>query len=101
MIRALDGGGYEIRYVQRDQNDPSRTTAKSVTAERVIVSAGCLGTSGVMLRSKTKGTLSNLSDKTGFGFSTNGDYLGFVCATSERTIRFRGPLPTSLCHFNT
>ena len=38
-IRALDGGGYEVRYVQRDQNDPSRTTAKSVTAEKVIVSA--------------------------------------------------------------
>jgi len=33
-IRALEGGGYEIRYVQRDQNDPSRTTAKTVTAKR-------------------------------------------------------------------
>lgn len=101
VIRALAGGGYEIRYLQRDQNDPSRTTPKSVTADRVIVSAGCLGTSEIMLRSKAKGTLPNLSDKTGFGFSTNGDYAAFLEGTAERVSLLRGPVTTSFAHFNT
>ncbi|MEP6820381.1 MAG: GMC family oxidoreductase [bacterium] len=101
VIRALDGGGYEIRYLQRDQNDPSRTTPKSVTADKVIVSAGCLGTSEIMLRSKAKGTLPNLSDKTGFGFSTNGDYVAFLEGTAERVSLLRGPVTTSFAHFNT
>jgi hypothetical protein len=100
-IRALEGGGYEIRYLQRDQNDPSRTTQRSVTADKVIVSAGCLGTSEIMLRSKMKGTLPNLSDKTGFGFSTNGDYVAFLEETAERTSILRGPVTTSFGHFNT
>ena len=100
-IRALDGGGYEVRYLQRDQNDPSRTTVKLVTAEKVIVSAGCLGTSEIMLRSKAKGTLPNLSDKTGFGFSTNGDYVAFLDETAERTSLLRGPVTSSFAHFNT
>src|SRR6266550_4128221 len=101
VIRALDGGGYEVRYLQRDQNDPSRTTPKSVTADKVIVSAGCLGTSEILLRSKAKGTLPNLSDKTGFGFSTNGDYVAFLDETAERTSMLRGPVTNSFGHFNT
>lgn len=100
-IRALNGGGYEIRYLQRDANDPSRTITKIVTAEKVIVSAGCLGTSEIMLRSKMRGTLPNLSDKTGFGFSTNGDYLAFIDESAERTSILRGPVTTSFGHFYT
>src|ERR1043166_5024882 len=100
-IRLLDDGGYEIRYLQRDQSDPSRTTARSLTADKVIVSAGCLGTSEIMLRSKARGTLPNLSDKTGFGFSTNGDYVAFIDETAERTSILRGPVTTSFGHFNT
>jgi choline dehydrogenase-like flavoprotein len=100
-IRALNGGGYEIRYLQRDANDPSRTMTKTVTAKKVIVSAGCLGTSEIMLRSKARGTLPNLSNKTGFGFSTNGDYLAFIEESAERTSILRGPVTTSFGHFNT
>lgn len=101
VIRALDSGGYEIRYVQRDQNDPSRTTPKTVTADVVIVAAGCLGTTEIMLRSKAMGTLPNLSEQTGFGFSTNGDYVAFLPETKERVSLVRGPVTTSFAHFNT
>jgi choline dehydrogenase-like flavoprotein len=101
VIQALDGGGYEVRYVQRDQNDPSKTTPKSVTADLVIVAAGCLGTTEIMLRSKAKRTLPHLSDKTGFGFSTNGDYLAFLPEIKERVSLIRGPVTTSFAHFNT
>jgi choline dehydrogenase-like flavoprotein len=101
VIVAQPGGGYEIRYFQRDEKKPWRKTAGSVTADKVVVSAGCLGTSELMLRSKVKGTLPNLSDRTGYGFSTNGDYIAFVEDTKYRMRMTRGPVTTSFGHFNT
>jgi choline dehydrogenase-like flavoprotein len=101
VIVARPQGGYEVRYIQRDPKDMQRTTSKVVTADRVIVAAGCLGTSELMLRCKAKGTLPNLSDRVGFGFSTNGDYIAFMEDTKERLSLIRGPVTTSFGHFNT
>lgn len=101
VIVARPGGGYEIRYFQRDEKKPSRKTRGSVTADKAVVSAGCLGTSELLLRCKAEGTLPNLSDKTGYGFSTNGDYIAFVENTKFRMRMTRGPVTTSFGHFNT
>jgi choline dehydrogenase-like flavoprotein len=101
VIVARPEGGYEIRYKQRDKDKPWRTTPQVVTADRVVVAAGCLGTNEILLRSKRCGTLPNLSEKTGFGFSTNGDYLGFIEPTKSRMRLTRGPVTTSFGHFNT
>lgn len=101
VIRSLPGGGYEVQYLQRDTAKPSRFTRRTVTADRVIVAAGCVGTNEIMLRSKAKKTLPNLSARLGFGFSTNGDYLGFLPDTKERVSLTRGPITTSYGHFNT
>ncbi|HWN99630.1 MAG TPA: GMC family oxidoreductase [Blastocatellia bacterium] len=101
VIRALPGGGYEVQYIQRQEGNLSKTTKKTVRADIVIVAAGCVGTSEIMLRSKERGTLPNLSDKLGFGFSTNGDYIAFLEKTKERVSLIRGPVTTSYGHFNT
>ncbi|HKA22085.1 MAG TPA: GMC family oxidoreductase [Blastocatellia bacterium] len=101
VIRALSGGSYEIQYITRQEGSLSNITNKTVTADIVIVAAGCLGTSEIMLRSKRKGTLPNLSDKVGYGFSTNGDYIAFLEKTKERVSLIRGPVTTSFGHFNT
>jgi cholesterol oxidase len=102
VIRALSGGGYEIQFIQRRKEDPSLFDSRTVTADIVIVSAGCLGTNEIMLRSKARAdALPNLSDKVGFGFSTNGDYLAFMEKTKERMSIVRGPVTTSFGHFNT
>ncbi|HEY9401218.1 MAG TPA: GMC oxidoreductase [Pyrinomonadaceae bacterium] len=101
VIVARPQGGYEIHYLQRDRLKTESFTRKSVTADRVILAAGCLGTSEIMLRCKERGTLPNLSDKVGFGFSTNGDYLAFLDGTQERVSLVRGPVTTSFGHFNT
>ena len=100
VIRALPEGGYEVQYIQRHYDDPSSFDKATVTADIVIVSAGCLGTNEVMLRSKERGTLPNLSDKVGVGFSTNGDYLAFLEKTKQRASVVRGPVTTSFAHFN-
>lgn len=101
VIRALPGGGYEVQYAQREEGNLSKITKKTVTADIVIVAAGCLGTSEILLRSKERGTLPNLSDRVGFGFSTNGDYIAFLEKTKERVSLIRGPVTTSYGHFNT
>jgi len=110
VIEALPEGGYVIHYVHQDPSNyvaqhegkASRiTTEKTVTADIVIVAAGCVGTSEIMLRSKERGTLPHLSDKTGFGFSTNGDYIAFLDKSKERVSLVRGPVTTSFGHFNT
>ena len=101
VIRALPEGGYEIQYIQRHADDPANFDNRTVTAENVIVSAGCLGTNEILLRSKEQNTLPHLSDKVGVGFSTNGDYLSFLEKTKERASIIRGPVTTSFAHFNT
>ena len=101
VIRALPDGGYEIQYIQRHQDDPSSFDQATVTADMVIVSAGCLGTNELMLRSKERGTLPSLSDKVGVGFSANGDYIAFLEKTKERASIVRGPVTTSFAHFQT
>jgi choline dehydrogenase-like flavoprotein len=102
VIRALLDGGYEIRFIKREHENPSNYEHRKVTADIVIVAAGCLGTNEIMLRSKARAdALPNLSDKVGFGFSTNGDYLAFMEKTKERMSIVRGPVTTSFGHFNT
>ena len=101
VIRALDGGGYEIKFIQRRKENPALFDEQKITADFVIVAAGCIGTNEIMLRSKAKKTLPNLSEKTGYGFSTNGDYLAFLEKTKMRASIVRGPVTTSFGHFNT
>jgi choline dehydrogenase-like flavoprotein len=101
VIEALADGGYEVRYVQRNLEDQRQTTVKRIRARVVIVAAGCLGTSEIMLRCRAKNTLPHLSAKVGDQFSTNGDYLAFLSPTKDRVSLIRGPVTTSCGHFNT
>ncbi|MDQ3740817.1 MAG: GMC oxidoreductase [Actinomycetota bacterium] len=100
VVAARPEGGWEVRYVRRDPDDPTRTTATSVTADRVVLAAGCVGTNEILLRSKEQGTIPNLSDRVGDGFSTNGDYLAFLDGTRDKISLTRGPITTSFGHFS-
>jgi len=107
LINARPEGGYEVHYTRREPGDSSTVQELRITAQRVIVAAGCIGTNLLLLRSKEGGVrteaigLPDLSDKVGFGFSTNGDYLAFMENTCERVSLTRGPITTSFGHFNT
>lgn len=71
-IRALpNSGGYEVVY-----HDVSDESQHSVTAPQVILAAGCLGSSEILLRSANKGL--QVSNKIGSQFSCNGDFAGFA-----------------------
>lgn len=101
-VAPLPAGGYEIKYRQYDDKDPSKFQDDlTVTADRVIFAGGCIGTTELLLKCKLKErTLPNLSEKLGFGFSTNGDYLAFVENTTDTVNLTRGPVTTSYARFN-
>src|SRR6266567_71670 len=101
LIRPHPQGGYEVEYLERQADSPSKTHSKKVHANRVIVAAGCVGTTELMLRCQKQGSLPNLSHRVGYGFSTNGDYLSFLTGTRYRMNLHRGPVTTSFAHFNT
>lgn len=92
------GGRYVIHYRQRDAKEPKNTKTATVLADRVVVAAGCVGTTELLLRSKEG--LPNLSGTLGEGFSGNGDYLAFLEETDEHVSLTRGPVTTSFAHFN-
>ncbi|MGH2552657.1 MAG: GMC family oxidoreductase N-terminal domain-containing protein [Chitinophagaceae bacterium] len=63
-------------YVHIENTEPGRTVSvHRIKANKVIVAAGTLGSTEILLRSKIKGL--SLSDRVGFRFSGNGDYIGF------------------------
>jgi choline dehydrogenase-like flavoprotein len=101
LVHALPEGGYRITYRQRDADKPHRTTTRTVLADRVILAAGVVGTTELLLRCQQAGSIPSLSARVGAGFSTNGDYLAFLPNTRYRVSLTRGPVTTSVAHFNT
>lgn len=77
-----DGRGYTIEYVRHDgqhegSGDASRELPyESITADRLILAAGTLGTNYLLL--KNRAAFPNISARLGERFSTNGDLLTFA-----------------------
>jgi len=98
-------GGYEVTYVVYGPKflGIRRKEHKRVIADSVIVAAGCVGTTEILLKSSRgpgqEAGLKQLSPSLGQHFSTNGDYLAFLDKTEERVSLTRGPITTSFGHF--
>jgi cholesterol oxidase len=91
-------GGYQIHYVQhlpehegtrRNTHDPRVLPIETITAERLILSAGTFGTNYLLL--KNRAAFPHLSPRLGRGFSSNGDFLGFAVNSTEMTDSGRVP----------
>jgi cholesterol oxidase len=82
-------GGYLVRYVEHtDENEGAKTDTgklpvREVSCDRLVLSAGALGTPFLLLRNR--GALPALSTALGSRFSGNGDLLSF--ATHARRSR--------------
>ena len=73
----------------------------SVLARRIVISAGSLGSTEILLRCKERfGSLPNISERLGQQFSPNGDFLGFVLAGKEASVPNYGPVITQYTDFN-
>jgi cholesterol oxidase len=84
-----DGGGYAVYYV-RHQPDPEREGQKTdtsslreqeITADRLVLSAGTLGSTFLLL--KNRGAFPGLSARLGTQFCGNGDLITFALKSSK------------------
>jgi cholesterol oxidase len=89
-----EGGGWAINYVHHDDtdeaaHDPGKLPEVTLTATDLILSAGTLGSTYLMLRNRA--ALPGLSPMLGHGFSGNGDLLTFAARARERQNGARVP----------
>mgnify|MGYP006171127581 CR=1 FL=1 len=88
--------GYRVHY--RDLNGGGES---AVDTRRVMVSAGTLGSSEMLLRCRDVfKTLPRLSPMLGHHFSGNGDFLSFVMGTQAAADPNYGPVITQATDFN-
>ncbi|MGW1682777.1 GMC oxidoreductase [Saccharopolyspora sp. NPDC002376] len=86
--------GYAVEY--RD----SAGVAVQAIGRRVVLAAGTLGTNEILLRSRNEiGTLPNISEMLGCGFSGNGDFLGSIQNASADLMPQYGPDVTSVIRY--
>lgn len=71
-VRRHAGGGWEVFY--RHNQEKELGEIKSLRAKRVVLTAGSLGSTEILLRSAAEGL--STSGQLGHHFSGNGDYLG-------------------------
>lgn len=91
-------GGYRVHYVRHDPDGEHWRRAgrapEAVTADRLVMSAGTLGTTFLLL--KNRAAFPNLSLRLGERFCGNGDLLSFAmrCADEEDPTQTRDLGPT-------
>ena len=70
------GGRYRVHFRHFEESQPGRWEQKSVVAKQVIISAGALGSTELLLRCRdVHKTLPALSRALGTRFSGNGDFI--------------------------
>ncbi len=90
---------YKVKYFQYDPKTEQRSK-KYVLAKSLIIAAGSLGSTELLLKCTARGSL-KLSNALGTKFFTNGDIFGFM-TLEHRTIDVtRGPINTSYVSFQT
>lgn len=96
-IEKADDRGYRVNFRRFDPDAPGSSTEGSVLGERVVVAAGTLGSTELLLRCRDHyKVLPDLSRALGYWFSGNGDLLipGAV-DTSARVDPGQGPSITA------
>jgi cholesterol oxidase len=101
--------GYRVYYWDLRRFDISSQRSRisrysdlpSVLTKRIIVSAGSLGSTELLLRNRdVHRTLPNISSKLGHGFSGNGDFLNFGLRAGVHVEPNYGPAITQYTDYN-
>jgi cholesterol oxidase len=99
LVNAIEpiDGGYRVHYEQLDGSEPRRGSA---TARRVVVAAGSLNSTELLLRCRDElKTLPQLSRRLGKNWSSNGDFLTPAIYSDRKLNPSRGPTITSAIDF--
>ena len=91
----LDDHDYKYAINFKDYRNDKNNQSKRMMAKIIILAAGSLGSTEILLRShKLK-----LSSHLGHNFSTNGDIFGIINPTKDIVDATRGPTITSIARF--
>jgi cholesterol oxidase len=100
LVRYVSNLGGERWRVHFDRLRDGRRVRETVDARRVILAAGSLGSTEILLRSRDEArTLPNLSPALGHGWSSNGDFLTPAVYESRRVSPTVGPTITGAIDF--
>jgi cholesterol oxidase len=77
------GGGYAVRYLEHRPSDERGATARTVTTDRLILSAGAIGSTYLLLRNRS--VFPRVSRLLGTRFCGNGDLLTFALKATEES----------------
>jgi cholesterol oxidase len=84
-----EGGGYTVHYAALSEGAPEAPPTVTLTCDHLVLSAGTLGTTNLLLRNRS--AFPGLSRKIGTRFCGNGDLLTLVLNTSKVTDGVRTP----------
>ena len=91
-IEPRAGGGYRVHALDLEAGERVR-----IDAPRVVLAAGTLGTTRLLLRSRdVHGLLPRLGPRLGHGFSGNGDFIALIRGTERDLEPWRGPDVTAV-----
>jgi cholesterol oxidase len=76
-----EGGGYTVHYAALGEGAPEAPPTVTLTCDHLILSAGTLGTTNLLLRNRS--AFPGLSPKLGTRFCGNGDLLTLILNTSR------------------
>ena len=100
-IIPLTSGGYTVTFDKLDLVQ-KKFVPGSVTSRLVILSAGSLNSTEILLRARdTYKTLPNLSKWLGHFWSGNGDFGGIVLFPKRKIYPHKGPSITTVTDFDT
>lgn len=97
------GGGYRVHFRRFDESRQGRSEPGSIVGRKVIVSAGTLGSTELLLRCRDEHrTLPGLSRALGSHFSGNGDFILAGTMDADRDVDpGYGPSITAYADFST
>ncbi len=95
-IRPVSDGkdGYDVHFINHQD-----ATQGFVHCKKLVIAAGSLGSTELLLKCKANGHLDKISNRLGEQFSTDGDYFGFIMPTKETVNSARGPMVSSEIRF--
>jgi cholesterol oxidase len=84
LVEALAGGGYRVHW--RSSRGIRRSLRGTLSAARVVLAGGVLGTVPLLIRCKEMGALPDLSDRLGNVVRTNSEALLGITSKSRRDL---------------
>lgn len=94
-IKKIESGGYYVTY----KNPYNKNEITTIKSKKVVLSAGSIGSTTLLLKMKKNDSFQNISPMLGKKWCGNGDLLGTVLKTKHNVESTKGPVITSVIEY--